>query len=378
MIMTRISPACEPDYEALVTQAQQVIAQHRHSKAGLEQTTILSYRANFERLMRQSEEVLRAVDNHMMTPEQADLVQRPAAKTTHYINRRSYNFGLCETIEQLFAALEACAREGRTSEAREILRRLGSYIDALARVPCDSNRQHLHQGHRSSYEAHSAKPPRPKAGGKGDLGRLPADWRDRVWHAQRPASVYRDGLAVLWATGARPEEIRRSVALQRLDDEICIRIEGIKTRGGRYGQAWRETWIAADDHPAACHLAELLARDIREVRVPCAKSFSASLGDLWDRIKGRRHVRVSAYSWRHQFAADLKRGGFDSGEIAMALGHASDVTQKHYGAALQSKGTGGVRITRVRAARAVAATAPARIAALRDRGSPGPVDRDAG
>jgi integrase len=184
--------------------------------------------------------------------------------------------------------------------------------------------------------------------------------------------VYRDGLAVLWATGARPEEIHRSVTLHRGDGEIGIRIEGIKTHGGRYGQAWRETWIAADDHPAACHLADLLARDIREVRVPCAKSFSASLGALWDRIKGRRRVRVSAYSWRHQFSADLKRCGFASGEIAMALGHASDVTQKHYGAALQSKGTGGVRITQVRAARDVAATAPGRIAALRDRGSPRP------
>ena len=155
-----------------------------------------------------------------------------------------------------------------------------------------------------------------------------------------------------------------------------IRIEGIKTHGGRYGHAWRETWIAADDHPAACHLAELLARDIREVRVPCAKSFSAGLGALWDRIRGRRRVRVSAYSWRHQFSADLKRCGFASGEIAMALGHASDVTQRHYGAALQSKGTGGVRITQVRAARGVAATAPRRIAALRDWGSPRPGDQD--
>jgi integrase len=376
MIMTRISAVTEPAYEAIVIQAQQVIAQHRHSKSALEQTTILFYRTNFVRLMRQNEEVLNAVNNRMMTPEQADLAQRPAAKATHYINRRSYNFGLCETIEELLAALEDCAGDSRTGEAREILRRLSNYLDALARVPCDSNRQHLHQGHRSSYEPHPAKPPRPKAGGKGDLGRLPADWRDRVWHAQSPASVYRDGLAVLWATGARPEEIRRSVTLQGLDDEICIRIEGIKTHGGRYGQPWREIWIAADDHPAACHLAELLARDIHEVRVPCAKSFSATLGALWDRIRGRRGVRVSAYSWRHQYAADLKRGGFDSGEIAMALGHASDVTQRHYGAALQSKGTGGVRITQVRAARDVAATAPGRIAALRDRGSPRPGDQD--
>jgi len=80
MIMTTISPASEPDYEALVIQAQQVIAQHRHTRAALEPTTILFYRTNFARLMRQSEEVLSAVDNHMMTPEQADLVQRPAAK----------------------------------------------------------------------------------------------------------------------------------------------------------------------------------------------------------------------------------------------------------------------------------------------------------
>jgi integrase len=376
MIMTRISPVTEPDHEAIVIQAQQVIAQHRHSKAGLEQTTILFYRTNFARLLRQNEEMLNAVDKQILTPEQADLVQRPAAKATHYINRRSYSFGLCETIEELLAALEDCAQDSRTAEAREILHRLRHYLDALACVPYDGHRQHLHQGRRSTYEAHPAKPPRLKAGGKGDLGRLPADWRDRVWHAQHPASIYRDGLAVLWATGARPEEIRRSVTLQGLDDEICIRIEGIKTHGERYGQAWREIWIAADDHPAACHLAELLARDIREVQVPCAKSFSAGLGALWDRIRGRRRVRVSAYSWRHQYAADLKHGGFDSGEIAMALGHASDVTQRHYGAALQSKGTGGVRITQVRAARDVAATAPGRIAALRDRGSPRPGDQD--
>ena len=104
MIMTRISPAAEPDHEALVIQAQQVIAQHRHSKAGLEQTTILFYRSNFARLLRQNEEMLNAVDKQILTPEQADLVQRPAAKATHYINRRSYSFGLCETIEELLAA----------------------------------------------------------------------------------------------------------------------------------------------------------------------------------------------------------------------------------------------------------------------------------
>ena len=376
MIMTTVPLTPEADYEAVVIQAQQVIAQHRQSKAALENKTILFYQINYTRLIRRSEDVLSAVDHGIMTPEEADLIRQGATRATHYVNRRSYSFGLCETIEQLFAALEACAREGRTSEARAILHRLRHYLDALACVPYDGHRQHLHQGRRSTYEAHPKKPPRLKAGGKGDLGRLPADWRDRVWHAQHPASVYRDGLAVLWATGARPEEIHRSVTLQRLDDEICIRIEGIKTHGGRYGQAWREIWIAADDHPAACHLAELLARDIREVQVPCAKSFSAGLGALWDRIRGRRRVRVSAYSWRHQYAADLKRGGFDSGEIAMALGHASDKTQKHYGAALQSKCTGGVRITQVRAARDVAATAPGRIAALRDRGSPRPGDQD--
>ena len=83
MIMTTIPPAPEPDFEALVIQAQQVIAQHRHTRAALEQTTILFYRANFARLMRQNQEVLNAVNNRMMTPEQADLVQRPAAKATH-------------------------------------------------------------------------------------------------------------------------------------------------------------------------------------------------------------------------------------------------------------------------------------------------------
>ena len=40
---------------------------------------------------------------------------------------------------------------------------------------------------------------------------------------------------------------------------------------------------------------------------------------------------VSSYSFRHQFASDLKASGFSKRNIAMAIGHQAEVTQQTYG-----------------------------------------------
>ena len=362
----------------MIVRAQQVVTDHRHSRASLDSSTIRTYRTRYAHLLTRSEQVQRAVAQGAMTADAADLVRRPAARATHYVDRRAVNFALCETIERLLTEFETCAEEDDSGTVRKILHQLDEYLSALDRVPCDTGRRRLHEGYRSTYASHPAKPSRSKAGGRADLGRLPADWRERIWYAQAPASVHRNALAVLWATAARPEEIHRAITLHQGSGEIGIRITGIKTHGGQYGQPWREIWIAADDHPAARHLSELLARGVDTVKVACPRSFSSGLGAIWDRIKGRRRVRVSAYSWRHQFAADAKANGRTTGEIAMALGHASDLTQRHYGSALQSHGTGGVRITRILAAREIAATAPICMAKPHDLGSPAPTNPMAG
>jgi integrase len=362
----------------LIVRAQQVVTDHRHTRESLDSSTIRAYRTRYAHLLTRSEQVQRAVVQGAMTADAADLVRRPAARATHYVDRRAVNFALCETIELLLAEFGICDKEDDSGTAREILHQLNEYLSALDRVPCDTGRRRLHEGYRSTYEAHPAKPSRTKAGGRADLGRLPADWRERVWSAQAPTSVHRNALAVLWATAARPEEIHRAITLHPGSGEIGIRIAGIKTHGGQYGQPWREIWIAADDHPAARHLSELLTRGVDTVQVACPKSFSSGLGAIWDRIRGRRRVRVSAYSWRHQFAADCKANGRTTAEIAMALGHASDATQRHYGAALQSHGTGGIRITRILAARDIAATTPIRMTQPHDLGSPVPTTPIAG
>jgi integrase len=62
--------------------------------------------------------------------------------------------------------------------------------------------------------------------------------------------------------------------------------------------------------------------------------------------------KPSAYSLRHQFAANLKAQGFGPIEIAKALGHLSVKSQKRYGSASQGQG-GGVGLLAVDATREV-------------------------
>jgi integrase len=62
--------------------------------------------------------------------------------------------------------------------------------------------------------------------------------------------------------------------------------------------------------------------------------------------------KPSAYSLRHQFAANLKAQGFDPIKIAKGLGHLSVKSQKRYGSAAQGQG-GGVGLLAVDATRDV-------------------------
>lgn len=62
----------------------------------------------------------------------------------------------------------------------------------------------------------------------------------------------------------------------------------------------------------------------------------------------RRSVRVTAYSARHQFKADLVAAGWERGAIAMAMGHRTERSAVHY-ARKGARSSGGVVPTRATA-----------------------------
>ena len=174
-------------------------------------------------------------------------------------------------------------------------------------------------------------------------------WQKRAWEAATAAM--RPALACGWI-GARPHEIELGVALEwlqtRQGEVIQVRIRGAKVTD-HSGQPERVLWISTTSPEGQALLSAIPEGATRTEVRRGAKRISL---DWSQRIRPRLGGNPSAYSLRHQFAANLKAQGFDPIQIAKALGHLSVKSQKRYGSASQGQG-GGVGLVAVDATRDV-------------------------
>jgi hypothetical protein len=174
-------------------------------------------------------------------------------------------------------------------------------------------------------------------------------WQKRAWEAATAAM--RPALACGWI-GARPNEIGLGVALEwlqtRQGEVIQVRIRGAKVTD-HSGQPERVLWISTTSLEGQALLSAIPEGATRTEVRRGAKRISL---DWSQRIRPRLGGKPSAYSLRHQFAANLKAQGFDPIQIAKALGHLSVKSQKRYGSASQGQG-GGVGLVAVDATRDV-------------------------
>lgn len=178
----------------------------------------------------------------------------------------------------------------------------------------------------------------------------PASWQRIVFNAadahQKPA------LAVLWATGCRPAEIEMGVDLERTTDGIIIRIPGAKVSETK-GQPMRSVLIDPGSEAGKALLDVMGA----ETSMTVQRTAKQVANDFTKHLKKRAGMpQVSAYSFRHQAASDLKAGEADPVKVAEALGHASVHTQKHYGS--KKRGGGASPIIAAEAEREVRVPAP--------------------
>ncbi len=175
-----------------------------------------------------------------------------------------------------------------------------------------------------------------KVGKRKSLRGLPDDWRAQLV-AAAPSSC-REWILLLAVGGVRPEEIAMGIQVQPTDGGVHLTIRGAKTDRG-HGQPER---VVAVDGPLALLLAEGGARTISATS---ANSVSVAAGRLGRKVFGeRRSNLVSAYSFRHQFASDLKASGLDGVTISAILGHSVDDTKKHYGSSKQARGPQTTRL----------------------------------
>lgn len=167
------------------------------------------------------------------------------------------------------------------------------------------------------------------------LAKLPRDWRERV--LRRLASIkspHAAAVAILDATGARPEELHRGVIVKQLPDgQIQCRLQLAKGRGRT-----DERTITVD--PAQSVGAHVLARGLQRVGTGELHVQITSKMALCNALRrAGRHLfkrgDLTPYAYRHQFAADQKRSGTDRLQIAAAMGHSDDRMLSRYGAAMQ-------------------------------------------
>ncbi len=200
--------------------------------------------------------------------------------------------------------------------------------------------------HTSKGRQHSSR----KSSKRQSLNGLPDNWRSQLIRAM---NTKEDQLAmmVMALTGARPEEMRLGIQLV-IETNHCLtfHIQGAKVSaitGG--GQTWREltvdAWRVLDDDLVYELMACIQEHQITTIQIDPKNAFQKRLQRIRDQMTQYDPVwkKVSAYSFRHQFAADLKADTtthFD--DISAAMGHASDRTKQHYGHSSQKRGKGGI------------------------------------
>jgi integrase len=145
-------------------------------------------------------------------------------------------------------------------------------------------------------------------------------------------------MLLLAVAGVRPAEVAEGIEVQPIKGGVQLKIKGAKIDRG-HGQPERVIAV----HGA---LALLLAEGGgRTIDAPSANAVSIAAGRLGRKVFGeRRSHLVSAYSFRHQFASDLKASGLDGLSISAILGHSVDDTKKHYGTSKQARGAQTTRL----------------------------------
>lgn len=211
---------------------------------------------------------------------------------------------------------------------------------------------------------------RRRKGKRDSLRGLPETWRTDL--ARRFSARYELPYLVAVCTGCRPEELAKGVRVEPLPDgtvrftvkgakcrDDAVTVNG-KRRGIQVGQPHRTTVVALEGDLAALILPHLQNGPM-DVSVRSGRAFSIAVRDAGRREWPGHHCDLSAYTIRHQYAADRK--AFDDAPVAECMGHTSDKTESYYGHSRYARG-GGPKVLSVDVPRAVL---PAKVVARKAR-----------
>ncbi|MCA1771934.1 MAG: tyrosine-type recombinase/integrase [Halomonas sp.] len=175
---------------------------------------------------------------------------------------------------------------------------------------------------------------------------LPGDWRDQI-QAQLTRSKYSDAANVLHLSGCRPSELKKGVRLYEENGAYCLQIKGSKQSDISESGQFRRVIKYEKETPQAQEIRTMLEQKGGEhtVKIESPESFQKTYKTAAVKALGKKGSRISPYSARHQFSADLKAHGYDKATIAAAMGHQSDRSQGQYGTGSQGTGSNGMSAT---------------------------------
>lgn len=175
---------------------------------------------------------------------------------------------------------------------------------------------------------------------------LPSNWRAQI-QGQLQNSKYRDAATVLHLAGCRPGELQKGVRLYEDNGAYCLQIKGGKQSEISESGQFRRVIKYERGTPAAQEVEAVMARNGGDctIKIQSTESFQKTYKAAAVKALGRKGGRISPYSARHQFCADLKAGGYSKTEIAAAMGHQSTRSQGQYGTVNQGTGSGGMSAT---------------------------------
>lgn len=174
------------------------------------------------------------------------------------------------------------------------------------------------------------------------LSKLAPNWREAIFESIKSERL-KLAIAVLSASGCRPSELEKGVAVRLREGILTIGIQGSKVDQvtGR-GQPLRLLEIDSNSSWGAFLLQQVGTIESKGLVVQYdAGGVSQRLREKSRQLWPRRKSLVSAYSYRHFLGKSMKESGEDAHKIAATLGHASDFSQTAYGRAGRSKGSAG-------------------------------------
>lgn len=274
------------------------------------------------------------IDEKITTPE--ELVKQYINPRTYYKNKAALHYFLSIVIKKHLKEADKYQKTDLQKwweyvdyikEAQDILE---SFIDAPPNLPREVN-----NGAVKRISKRQSLPHGP--------------WREAMCAAagQSRSPDAAPVLETLSLTGCRPAELVTGVEWSLIDGKLVATITGVKCKADA-GQEWRRLVLDVRGQVAEAMAARVEAAGGRLViAAPSVRRVDKLVKKAAERAFAAAPVSaepLSAYSFRHQFASDLKACGITLDETgtgsSASMGHRTDATIRQYGT--KRRGGGGV------------------------------------